>query len=417
MDSDAPPRQFDISDIAAAKPGTKTLVWDTRGLYLYFDRPTWKHPQGLKRWMFRYRRPSNSRPTEIKIGHLRNVTLEQARAAAQVHNYHLDVHGKDPQEIKRISRGQRMTFEATAEEFLKAPANAHWSASQIRNVRNLLFDHGKPLLREAVATITQHMVKAAIEDLFAKHFDQAKRALKLWERVFDLALYEGYRTQEWGNPARWKGMHETPFGRRKVESKNFEAKPYEQVPTFFHALSQLDDIRARALQFLILNGTRTGETLGARWSEIKDGVWTIPEERMKAGTEHRVPLSPQAMAILEQLDKDSFYVFPGRSFSARGQNPLSQKTLLRLMRSMGETADVHGFRTSFAVWAQEQADARLETIDACLAHKIKEKVTRAYARSDVFERRRELMNRWGQFIDSAKTKQPIQNLLKLVATD
>jgi integrase len=137
---------------------------------------------------------------------------------------------------------------------------------------------------------------------------------------------------------------------------------------------------------------------------------------MKKGRkEHRIPLPPQAMAILEQLDRDSPYVFPGRSFSARGQNPLSKKTLLRLMRTMGETADVHGFRTSFAVWAQEQTDARLETIDACLSHVIKNKVTRAYARSDLFERRRELMKWWGQFCDSAKTKRPIQNLLKLVA--
>jgi integrase len=259
------------------------------------------------------------------------------------------------------------------------------------------------------------MVQEAIEDLFVKHPDQARRALKLWERVFDFALYEGYRT--WEHPARWKGMHEIRFGRRKIKHANFEAMPYEHVPTFFHALSQLDIITARALQFLMLTGTRTGETLGAQWSEIKDDVWTIPDERMKAGVEHRVPLSPQAMAILAQLDKDSPYVLPGRSFSARGQTPLSDKTLLRLMRSMGETADVHGFRTSFAVWAQEQADARLETIDACLAHKIKKKTTRAYARSDLFERRRELMKWWGQFCDSAQTKRPIQNLLKLVAAD
>jgi integrase len=121
------------------------------------------------------------------------------------------------------------------------------------------------------------------------------------------------------------------------------------------------------------------------------------------------------MAILAMLDKDSPYVFPGRSFSARGQKSLSKKTLLRLMRVMGQTADVHGMRTSFAVWAQEQADARLETIDASLAHAIKKKTTRAYARSDLFERRRELMNWWGQFCDSAETKQPIRCLLKLVA--
>jgi integrase len=208
-------------------------------------------------------------------------------------------------------------------------------------------------------------------------------------------------------------MHEIPF-RRKIKQTHFEAMPYDQVPAFFHALSQrnVDVTTARALQFCILTATRTSETLGARWSEIKDNVWTIPAERMKAEVEHRVPLSPQAMVILAQLDRDMPYVFLGRSFSARGQNSLSKKTLLRLMRVMGEkTATVHGFRTSFAMWAQERADAYLETIDTCLAHAIKKKTTRAYARSDVFERRRKLMDWWGNFCDSAETKRPIQHLM------
>jgi integrase len=194
--------------------------------------------------------------------------------------------------------------------------------------------------------------------------------------------------------------------------------PYQRVPAFYQDLEKIGTTTARALQLKILSATRTQEVIGAMWTEFEDDVWTIPAKRMKGRKkkEHRVPLSPQMKAILALLEKDSPYLFPGRSFAMRSPKPLSKKSMLRLMRAMGEIAATpHGFRSSFYDWAHDQTDAPLEIIEQCLAHALGNATTRAYLRSDAFEKRRKVMDWWGQYCDSAKTKRPIQDLLKLVA--
>jgi integrase len=177
------------------------------------------------------------------------------------------------------------------------------------------------------------------------------------------------------------------------------ALPYAEVPTFLLKLREQEGIAARALEYLILTAARTGEVIGARWSEINpaDKTWCIPGERMKAGKEHRVPLPPRALAILEEMRKlrrtDDGFVFPG----TKGK-PLSNMAFLMLLRRMdGDDVTAHGFRSSFRDWAAERTNYPAEVAEMALAHTVSDKTAAAYHRSDLFERRRRLMQQWAIF--------------------
>ena len=202
------------------------------------------------------------------------------------------------------------------------------------------------------------------------------------------------------NPSRWKGLLENLLPNkskvRRVEHR--AALPYSELPAFMAELRLLEGVAPRALEFLILNASRTGEAIGARWSEIDmhRRLWTVPASRIKSGREHRVPLSEPAMAILETLSetRESAFVFPGQ----RGGRPLSSNTLLLVLRRLGRgNVTVHGFRSSFRTWAAEQTDFPREIAEAALAHVVGDRVEFAYQRSDFFQKRRLLAEAWAQF--------------------
>ena len=186
--------------------------------------------------------------------------------------------------------------------------------------------------------------------------------------------------------------------------KHLAAMPYSQVGAFMQALRQRSDGTALALEFVILTGARTGEALGATWDEVdlRGKVWTVPAERMKAGKEHRVPLSAAALAILQRLHQDrvSDYVFAG---GKRGR-PLSEMALLMLLRRM-DRADIttHGFRSSFRDWAAECTSFPHEVCEMALAHTVSTAVEAAYRRGDLFEKRRKLMDAWAAYCAIAGT--------------
>ena len=189
---------------------------------------------------------------------------------------------------------------------------------------------------------------------------------------------------------------------QKVTSrvKHHGAIPFEELPAFMAELRKRDGISARALEFCILTAGRTNEVLGAKWSEIKDGVWTVPAERMKGGREHRVPLSDHAIAILEALPREAGgeYVFPG----AKAKSPLSPMTMLKLLMAMsGNGYTVHGFRSSFRDWAGERSSFPREVIEHALAHQLKDKAEAAYWRGAAFEKRQRLMEAWATLLQLA----------------
>ena len=218
----------------------------------------------------------------------------------------------------------------------------------------------------------------------------------------------GYRDGE--NPARWRGhLAKLLPARSKVRAvEHHAALPYADLPAFLTALRTQEGTSARALEFLILTGARTGEVIGAQWSEIDllDKTWTVPASRMKAHREHRVPLSPRALTILHEMqaarhvDTDNGFVFAG----GRAGKPLSNMAFLMLLRRMGR-ADLtaHGFRATFKTWASERTSFQNEIIEASLAHITGGKVEQAYMRGDLFEKRRRLMQQWATYCTAAPT--------------
>jgi integrase len=166
-----------------------------------------------------------------------------------------------------------------------------------------------------------------------------------------------------------------------------------------------EGIAARALEFAILTAARTGEVLGARWSEVnlREKVWIVPQERMKAGAEHRVPLSTPVLSILEQMleragDPEGFVFFGGKA-----GKPLSNMALLMTLRRMGRDGlTAHGFRSSFRDWCSERTNFPAAVAELALAHTVGDKTIAAYSRSDLFERRRRLMNQWATFCNTTE---------------
>jgi len=222
--------------------------------------------------------------------------------------------------------------------------------------------------------------------------------------VLDWAKVRGYRTGE--NPARWRGHldHLLPAKAKVRKVEHHAALSYARIGAFLAALRKQNGIAARALEFLVLTATRTGETLGATWDEVDMGakLWTIPAGRMKAGKEHRVPLSDAALGVLQQMHdiRHGDYVFPG----GRDHRPLSEMSLLMLLRRMGHgDITAHGFRSTFRDWAAERTTFAREVAEMALAHAIPSAVEAAYRRGDLFDKRRKLMDAWAAYCAKVET--------------
>jgi integrase len=214
----------------------------------------------------------------------------------------------------------------------------------------------------------------------------------------DAAKAKGLRSGE--NPARWRGhLDKLLPQRRKLTKGHLPALSYPDVPAFVAELRERKAVAALALEFTILNASRSGEVLGARWSELdrETKVWTVPAERMKAGRPHRVPLTIRALDILAEAEKirTGEFVFPGQ----RRDRPLSPAAMDKTLRRMKiESATVHGFRSSFRDWAGECTSFPREVAEAALAHVVGDETERAYRRGDALEKRRLLMEAWAAFL-------------------
>ena len=218
------------------------------------------------------------------------------------------------------------------------------------------------------------------------------------ERVLDAAAARGLRSRD--NPARWRGHLANLLPKRqKLARGHHAAMAFDDVPAFVARLRDAEGVSARALEFAILTAARSGEVLGARWSEIDldAKVWTVPAARMKAAREHRVPLSERAVEILSApaAMKTGDYVFLG----AKRSGPLSVMALAMVMRRTGAgNFTVHGFRSAFRDWAGERTNFPSEVAEAALAHVVGDETERAYRRGDALEKRRALMEAWAAFL-------------------
>jgi integrase len=344
-----------------------------------------------KSWLFRYG------GREMGLGSAFVVTLQEARDLA--HEYRRQrQQGIDPIEAKRakvaaakLDSIKTVTFKECAESFIAANRSGWKSDRHHAQWVNTLAQFAEPIIGNLpVQQIDTTLVLKVLEPIWATIPETAYRLRGRIEAVLDSAKVRGYRTGE--NPARWRGHLDKILP--KVKRVNHHAAmPYAEVPAFIAKLRQQDDVAARALEFCILTAGRSGEILGARWDEIDldNGVWTIPAERMKAGREHKVPLSPAAMQIVATTERTGALVFSG----------LPTDSMYNLLQRMKVEATAHGFRSSFSDWSHEQTTHNAHTIEISLAHSVGTEVERAYRRTDLFQKRRDLMNAWGRYCTNA----------------
>jgi len=386
-----------LTALAVDKAKRRGYYSDGGGLYLQVSA------SGAKSWVFRFRDGGKLR--EMGLGPTHTIGLAEAREKARGCR-RLRLERLDPIEARKTARAKAkleaaksMTFKQCAERYI-ASHKAGWrNPKHAKQWPSTLDAYVYPVFGHLpVQAIDVELIMKAIEPIWTMKPETAGRVRGRIESVLDWATARGYRQGE--NPARWRGHLENLLPKktkvRRVE--HHAALPYAELAEFMAKLRQQEGISARALEFAILTVARTGEVIGAKWSEINpaERLWTIPAERMKAGKEHRVPQSDAAMAILEEMQqiRQSDYVFPG----AKSRRPLSNMAFLMLLRRMGRgDLTTHGFRSTFSDWCSERTNFPAEVPEMALAHTVSDKVEAAYRRGDLFQKRRQVMDAWARY--------------------
>ena len=393
------------------KPGK---YGDGDGLWLLVS------PTRAKSWVFRYK--IEGRERSMGLGPYPALTLSKARTEAQRH-CRARAEGKDPLRLReeeraqaRLDAAQSKTFKEAAKECIGSRQSRWKNAKHAAQWESTLETYVYPVIGDLpVGYVDRGYVLEVLEQpvpaVAAADGREVYRAGKLWEArpdtamrvrgrveiVLDWATFRDYRRGD--NPARWQGN--LAFALEKVnKATHHAALPYEQIAAFVKSLRERDGMAALALEFLILTAARTNEVLGATWAELDDEltVWTVPAERMKAKREHRVPVSPAAREVLAkaQKAKRGDYVFP--AYSAK--RPMSNMALLATLRRMARTdITVHGFRAAFRTWAAEKTTVPHEVAEMAIAHTVSDAVVAAYKRTDLFDRRRALMEAWADYVN------------------
>ena len=294
-----------------------------------------------------------------------------------------------------------ITFRASAEAYIAAHEGSWRNAKHRAQWTNTLAAYAYPNIGDmAVADIGTEHVMAVLEPIWRVKPETASRVRGRIESILDAARARGHRQGE--NPARWRGhLAEVLPVRTRLSRGHHKAMPYHDVATFVAKLRERKATAALALEFAILTAGRSGEIIGATWDEadLQAGIWTIPAGRMKAAKEHRVPLSPRALEILQATKMlGGKHLFPGND----GQ--LSVMAMTMLLRRMKVDATVHGFRSSFRDWAGETTAYPREVIEHALAHQLKDKAEAAYQRGDLLAKRARLMSDWATFCGTPAAK-------------
>lgn len=362
---------------------------DGNGLYLKVDA------SGAKRWIQRI--VIHGKRRDIGLGSTALVSLAEAREKA-VEQRKLAREGGDPIAAKKRSSGL-LTFDQVAAKVHELNAPTWRNAKHGQQWLNTLATYVSPVFgSKRIDTITSADVLAALTPIWNARPETARRVKQRIGTVLKFAVAQGWRTD---NPADATPKALPKHDRSKV--KHREALPYDQVGDAIRTIrgSAAGLATKLAFEFLVLTATRSAETRQAAWGEfdLPKAVWTIPASRMKSKKPHRVPLTPRCLAILGEAralpQSDSDLVFPG----TKAGKPLSDMTLSKLTKELGIAAVPHGFRSSFRDWAGESTAHPREVIEFALAHVIKDKAEAAYARSDLFEKRRTLMTDWSRYVE------------------
>ncbi len=384
---------------AKCPPGKSAkFLADGGGLYLRVGA------SGSRSWVFRYMLAGKSH--DMGLGPLHTVSLAEARTAALTQRK-LRHAGQDPIKARsadklarRTEAAKTQTFAEAAEGYVRSQERG-WSAKHANEWRVTLGKYVYPTMGKlAVAAVDTGLIRRALDQLWEQHPETGRRVLDRVRVVLDAAAAAGYRDPNIPNPARWEGHLKLLMpARARGEAKRHASLPYAELPAFLVELRQRPGITPRALEFAILTAARTKEVYGATWGEIDTEArqWVIPATRMKSGREHRVALSEAALAILATIPRESNTV--ERPF------PIGESAILTMVKRMSRRdITLHGFRATFSTWVTEQTDTPTEIRELALAHVSGDKVAAAYQRSVLLEKRRALMERWGQFCTGAEGK-------------
>ncbi|CAN7263735.1 tyrosine-type recombinase/integrase [Agrobacterium tumefaciens] len=392
-----PINKFSAKAVEALKrPGRHS---DGGGLYLKVL------PDGRRQWVFMYRwhgkqkemglgaflpadAPKGVKYDFVSLADARQKAIEARSAIAQ---------NLDPMAARRKSTAIP-TFGEFADDLIEQIADGFKNSKHLAQWKMTLGDtYCKAIRKKRVDDIDTDDVLGVLQPIWQNKAETASRLRGRIERVLDAATAKGFRSGV--NPALWRGhLANLLPKRRKLTRGHHKAMHHDQLPQFMRSLKDSDATSARALEFLILTACRSGEVLGAQWSEFDliSKVWTIPAERMKAGVEHRVPLSDAALNIIQRLHNERVndYVFPGHKL----KRPLSGMSMTMLMRrlELGQFT-VHGFRSAFRDWAGDKTTFPRELAEAALAHRVGDETERAYRRGDALAKRRKLTDAWAKY--------------------
>ena len=380
-----------LTAIQAAKLTAPGRHSDGGGLYLFIDNAK------RRRWIFMYAR--HGKRSELGLGGGRDMSLAAARTEAAALRAILAA-GGDPKSERDKLKGVP-SFGDFADAYVEAMAPSWRNSKHFAQWKMTLTKYAAPIRHRPVDEITTHEILKVLEPLWKRTPETAERLRGRIENVLSAAKAKGHRCGE--NPALWRGHLDQLLPKRHRLSRGHHAAlPFAATPAFMEDLRGRSATAARALEFAILTAARSGEVLGADWREIdlQKKLWTVPAIRMKAGREHRVPLSARAIEIIEEMKEfgtDGF-VFPG----PKPDTPLSSMAMSMLLRRMKANVTVHGFRSTFRDWASEVTSFPHEVCESALAHTISNKAEAAYRRGDLFEKRRRLMDAWSSFCSNVR---------------
>lgn len=366
--------------VETAGPGKHS---DGRGLMLVVKE------SGARSWVLRCQ--VNGRRRDVGLGSWPDVTLAVAREKA-IETRRLMRQGGDPVAAKRRAR---TCFRDAAVALIASKRDGWRNAKHAAQWSTTLETYAYPKLGNMdVRDVAVDDVLAVLKPIWSEKPETASRLRQRIEAVLDFATAKGLRDGD--NPARWRGYldHLLPRPSKVRAVEHHAAVDWREIGAFMNALSTRDGMAAKALAFAILTAARSNEVRGMRWAEvdIAGGVWTVPAARTKAGKEHRIPLSAPAITLLGEAGDAGELVFPGE----RAGNTLSDMSLTAVLRRMGRSETVHGFRSTFRDWAGEMSSFPREVVEAALAHRLKDKAEAAYARGDLFAKRRALMEEWAR---------------------
>lgn len=365
-------------------------------------------PSGARSWILRATVGTKRR--DIGLGGYPDISLAQAREKARDTKEQIKA-GVDPVEQRKSANADlknrqrtQITFDDAAERFIANKQHEFKSKKHTAQWSSTLNTYASPIIGKLpVAEIELNHIIQILEPIWLEKTQTAKRLRGRIESVLSWATVAGFRSGD--NPARWKGHLDTvlPKPSKVTKVKHHKAIPWQEMGAFMTELKKREGMAAKALEFVILTATRSGEVRGGTWDEIdlKSGIWTVPLERMKAGKEHRVPLSKEAIQLLKSIPmlEGTKYIFA----APRG-GKLSDMSLSAVVRRMKVEAVPHGFRSTFRDWCSESTNYPHAVAEMALAHTIGNKVEAAYRRGDLFAKRVRLMQEWAKYCNTEQVK-------------